>query len=182
MSSLLNWICWTPPPRTKFLGTPLFCRDMTLYQLVIWYRRFEATYSPHTEASEVQVLNSDLWWWRPVHSDRQNPGMRCHILEQWIMFWTFLRVNIYVFDRLFLCFKYIRVSPSIFSRQRLFLIVVGMRLTLSCSFLLKVGNDKKILEKLHRVLIILCNIRRLCRYRIDCVTQDCIISMPWRMK
>jgi len=21
--SVLNWICWTPPPRTKFLGTPL---------------------------------------------------------------------------------------------------------------------------------------------------------------
>ena len=21
--SVLNWVCWTPPPRTKFLGTPL---------------------------------------------------------------------------------------------------------------------------------------------------------------
>jgi len=23
LSSVLNWICWTPSPRTKFLGTPL---------------------------------------------------------------------------------------------------------------------------------------------------------------
>jgi len=23
LSSVLNWICWTPPPETKFLGTPL---------------------------------------------------------------------------------------------------------------------------------------------------------------
>jgi len=37
-----------------------FCRDVTLYQWVIGYRRFEATYSPHTEASEVQILNSDV--------------------------------------------------------------------------------------------------------------------------
>jgi len=24
--SVLKWICWTPPPRTKFLGTPLLSR------------------------------------------------------------------------------------------------------------------------------------------------------------
>ena len=27
LSSVLNWICWTPP-RTKFLGTPLLCNTV----------------------------------------------------------------------------------------------------------------------------------------------------------
>ena len=33
--SVLNWICWTPPPRTKFLGTPLR-RENYLRLSVAW--------------------------------------------------------------------------------------------------------------------------------------------------
>ena len=34
--SVLNWICWTPPPRTKFLGTPLTPR-LGISILIIYF-------------------------------------------------------------------------------------------------------------------------------------------------
>jgi len=32
LSSVLKWICWTPPPRTKFLGTPLLSDKLSHWE------------------------------------------------------------------------------------------------------------------------------------------------------
>jgi len=55
LSSVLNWICWTPPPRTKFLCTPLGqriyeCLNFRTVQSFIWR---------HFQHLKVYTAN---WW------------------------------------------------------------------------------------------------------------------------
>jgi len=36
LSSVLNWICWNPPPGTKFLGTPLLTDETCRWKNMGW--------------------------------------------------------------------------------------------------------------------------------------------------
>ena len=54
--SVLNWICWTPPPRTKFLGTPL----AACYSATSKHPEDSKLYSKHCQ--NLRSHNHLLWF------------------------------------------------------------------------------------------------------------------------
>ena len=98
LSSVLNWICWTTPPRKKFLGTPLakvldfvkadystlfiiVAKSKDEYSRIIQYRRTEDDIWHSRRSSTVVLLHSD-WHISLAH----NYARPCYI-------WTFLGVG-----------------------------------------------------------------------------------------
>ena len=63
---LLNWICWTPPPRTKFLVTPLVHQEPK----TAWSLKIVPTGSPETSCvylpfcSEYCPIRKNISWWK----------------------------------------------------------------------------------------------------------------------
>ena len=58
--SVLKWICWTPHPRTNFLGTPLGMR-MVLKRILKMYNVWACGMDPTCSGDHIQ-LNGGLLW------------------------------------------------------------------------------------------------------------------------
>jgi hypothetical protein len=77
--SVLNWICWTPLPRTKFLGTLLIQtvphwhqtspKSTVLWRHVFWYTNTDVSGKP--TAFVVELHHVHWWWWKRMYLNRR---------------------------------------------------------------------------------------------------------------
>ena len=61
LSSVLNWIFWNPPPRTKFLGTPLSMSLLNPEQWKLWPKEFGRNLHAELRCFSVRFGSNHFW-------------------------------------------------------------------------------------------------------------------------